>query len=216
MSNIFIIGSTGGVGSRLAPKLISAGHQVTGLHRQPEDANKLSQAGVTPTQGDIMEMIADDLATASKHCDTFVFSAGAAGSGQDRTSAIDGEGVRKMITAAQEHNIKRIYLVSVFMDAGRASETSDGFEHYMAVKREADIALTESGLDWLIVRPGRLVDDEGNGKVNAGYAIPYGTVARGNVASVLAELINQPQINHKIIELTDGETPVAEAVSQFH
>ena len=35
MSKVFIIGATGGVGSRLGPMLVEAGHDVTGLHRQP-------------------------------------------------------------------------------------------------------------------------------------------------------------------------------------
>ena len=36
MSKIFIIGATGGVGSRLGPMLVRAGHTVTALHRNRE------------------------------------------------------------------------------------------------------------------------------------------------------------------------------------
>ena len=212
MSKIFIIGATGGVGSRLGPLLVAAGHDVTGLHRKPEQADILETAGITPRLGDIMTMAAEDLAEFTRDCDVVVFSAGAAGSGLERTTAIDGEGVIKTIHAARANGIARVYLVSAFMDAGRAQPRKDGFEHYMKVKRQADNALAASELDWVILRPGTLVSEDGNGLVNAGLAICYGCVARGSVAKMLAAIIDAPAIRREIIELTDGDIPVPDAV----
>lgn len=77
MSNIFIFGATGEVGSRLGPMLVKAGHSVTELHREPEQAEYLENAGMTACLGDIMEMTADDLTYVAKHSDVIVFSAGA-------------------------------------------------------------------------------------------------------------------------------------------
>jgi uncharacterized protein YbjT (DUF2867 family) len=82
----------------------------------------------------------------------------------------------------------------------------------MKVKRQADNALVASELDWVILRPGTLVSEDGNGLVNAGLAISYDAVARGNVAKMLAALINAPTIRREIIELTDGDIPVQDAV----
>jgi uncharacterized protein YbjT (DUF2867 family) len=212
MSGIFIIGATGGVGSRLGPLLVEAGHDVTGLHRKPEQAETLENVGITPMLGDIITMTAGDLSNFTSDCDVIVFSAGAAGSGLERTTAIDGEGVIKAIHAARANGIARVYLVSAFMDAGRDQPRRDGFEHYMKVKRQADNALVASELDWVILRPGTLVSEDGNGLVNAGLAIPYGSVARGNVARMLAALIDAPMIRREIIELTDGDIPVQDAV----
>jgi hypothetical protein len=59
------------------------------------------------------------------------------------------------------------------------------------------------------------VDDAGSGKVTAGLAIPYGNVARDNVAAALVTLVEQPQVTHRIIELTDGTTPVEQAIAQL-
>ena len=212
MSKIFIIGATGGVGSRLGPLLVDAGHNVTGLHRKPEQADNLENAGITPRLGDIMTMTVEDLTEFTRDCDVVVFSAGAAGSGLERTTAIDGEGVVKTIHAARTNGIARVYLVSAFMDAGRDQPRKDGFEHYMKVKRQADNALAASELDWVILRPGTLVSEDGNGLVNAGLAITYGSVARGSVAKMLAALIDTPAIRREIIELTDGDIPVQDAV----
>ena len=68
MSNIFLIGATGGVGSRLSPKLVEAGHTVKGLHRKPEQADDLRKLGVEPILGNIIDMTADDIAGAMKGC----------------------------------------------------------------------------------------------------------------------------------------------------
>lgn len=212
MRNVFVIGATGGIGSRLCPMLVQSGHSVTGLHRQPEQAKTLEAAGVSPCCGDIIEMSEDDLIAATRQSDVIVFSAGAAGSGAERTRAIDGEGIDKVIAAAKMNKIPRIYLVSVFMDSRREQPRKDGYEHYISMKRQADNTLVASGLDWVILRPGRLQDDKGSGRVRANHAIPYGTVARDNVAGFLTALIDTPAIRREIIELTDGDTPIREAV----
>ncbi|MCZ4297254.1 SDR family oxidoreductase [Henriciella marina] len=213
MADIVIIGATGGVGSRLIPMLVRRGHSVTGLHRKDEQAGDLKDAGATPAKGDLMEMSADDFAAVIKGADAVVFSAGAAGSGAERTSMIDGQGPVKLIEAARATGVKRIYLVSVFPDAGRDRDIGEGFEHYMREKKQADAALTASGLDYVIIRPGTLKDGDGDGHVAAGRALTYGDVARGNVAAFIAELIDTPEIRQDIFELTDGDVPVDVAVS---
>lgn len=213
MSTIFIIGATGGVGHRLSPILVKAGYKMIGLHRKPEQAEALREAGISPVKGDFIDMSADDLAKVMTGADIVIFSAGAAGSGLDRTTAIDGEGPAKVISAMKQLDIRRFYLVSAFPEAGRGKEPRPGFEHYMKMKKQADADVVASGLDWVILRPGTLLHEDADDRVNAGLAIPYGTVKRGNVAAFLAELIETPAINREIIELTDGDTPVLEAVS---
>lgn len=212
---IFLIGATGGVGHRLLPMLHARGHRIVGLHRKPEQSAGIASAGGIPVPGDIIGMTVDDLVTAAKGCDVIVFSAGAAGSGLDRTTAIDGDGPIKAMEAARRLGISRFYIVSAFPDAGRRGERNDRFEHYMAEKKRADVAVAASDLDWVILRPGTLVHEDGDGRVTLGPAIPYGNVARGNVALVLAELIERPQIRREIVELTDGTTPADEAVSRL-
>jgi len=82
----------------------------------------------------------------------------------------------------------------------------------MRVKRKADNALVASGLEWVILRAGTLISKDGDGLINANLAIPYGPVARGNVAATLAALIETPEIRREIIELTDGNIPVQDAI----
>lgn len=215
MARIFLIGATGGVGSRLHPLLVEAGHEVTGLHRKPEQGDTLAGSGVTPVMGDLMELDAKGFAERIRGHDVVVFSAGAAGSGLDRTTRIDGDAPSLVLEAMRAEGLRRLYLVSVFPEAGRDREPSEGFEHYMREKKRADVAVAKTDLDWVIVRPGTLKDRDGDGLVAAGLALDYGDVARGNVARTLAALVDEPLVSREIIELTDGDEPAQEAVRRL-
>lgn len=215
MARIFIIGVTGGIGHRLAPLLLANGHQVTGLHRKPEQADNLRNAGITPVLGDLMELTAETLAPLIRGHDIVVFSSGAAGSGLDRTTRIDGDGPGHVVAAMKQEGISRLYLVSAFPEAGRGRDPNPRFEHYMTEKKRADADVAASDADWVILRPGTLLHEDQDGRVNAGFAIPYGTVKRGNVAQFLAKLIETPEIRREILELTDGGTEISEAVNRI-
>ena len=215
MSNVFVIGATGKIGKRLSPMLVSAGHNVTGLSRSSANDNWYQQNQVASVNGDIIDISVEELSDLMAGHDVVVFSAGAAGSGLDRTQAIDGDGPVKVIEAMKRNNIRRLYLVSAFPEAGRKKDLGEGFEFYMEVKKQADAEVAATSLDWVIVRPGTLLDEEGDGAVSLGKAIPYGTVKRGNVAKVLAILIDLPLIRREIIELTDGDEAVDVALSNF-
>lgn len=216
MTQVFIVGGAGNIGRRLAQQLSTRGHRALALHRSAEQTATLQQLGATPVQGNLLELDEAALAQLMAGSEVVVFSAGAGGKGgPEMTNAIDGRGLELAVAAAKRANVRRFLLVSAFPEAGRGRQVSDTFENYMAVKKQADVHLAESGLDWVIVRPGTLVDTPGTGKVRAGLAIPYGNVPRDDVAATLLELVERPAVNRVIIELTEGDTPVGDAVEQF-
>lgn len=215
MSRIFFIGATGGVGHRLLPLLIEQGHQVTALHRKPEQADTLAKQGATPVLGDMMTLGKSDYTRLLKGHDTILFSAGAAGSGKERTGKIDGETPPLLAEAGEEVGVKRFYLVSAFPESARNGNLGEGFEYYMKVKKEADAKLVKSSLDWVILRPGTLLNEEADDKVCLDYALTYGQVKRGNVANTLAALIARPSISRQILELTDGDESIGHAVQRI-
>lgn len=210
---VFVIGAAGGVGRRLAGRLCARGDQVTGMHRRPEQAEVIAATGATPRSGDL---ITDSVATLSgllEGHDAVVFSAGAHGTGMDQTTLIDGRGLEKSADAAAAAGVRRFVLVSAFPEAGRGADRGERFEHYMRVKKTADAYLVRTGLDWLIVRPGTLRDEPGDGLVSAGPALEYGLVRRDNVAAFIAAALAEPRLTREIVELTDGTTPVSDAVA---
>lgn len=212
---VFQIGAAGGVGRPLARLLIARGDRATGMHRDPAQAGRIAQTGATPVLGDLITDGVADLAALMAGHDAVVFSAGAHGTGMDQTSLIDGAGLEKAVAAASDAGISRFVLVSVFPDAARGKGLGEGFEHYMRVKKTADVFLTHTGLDWVIVRPGTLRDEPGDGLVTAGPAVEYGEVRRDNVAAFIDAALHEPSLNHAIVELTDGSTPVAAAVAEL-
>ena len=208
---VFQIGVAGGVGRRLARILVERGDEVTGMFRDPAQSDAVAALGATPVSGDLINDSVDELAHKMAQHDAIVFSAGAHGTGRDKTTLIDGRGLQKAADAARLAGIKRFVLVSVFPDAGRAGERNEGFEHYMAVKKQADVYLVGTDLDWIIVRPGTLTDGPGDGLVTAGPAIAYGDIRRDNLAAFIAEALHTEGSSRVIIEVTDGSTPVREA-----
>ena len=213
---VFSIGAAGGVGRRLVARLHEQGHVVTGMHRGGGGQEAVVRdAGGTPVLGDLVADAASALAERLAGHDAVVFSAGAHGTGADLTTAIDGEGLAKAVEAATLAGVRRFVLVSVFLDAGRDQPRSEGFEHYLRVKRAADVRLAASDLDWLIVRPGTLVDEPGTGRVSAGASIAYGSVPRDDVAAFLAAALLAPHLNRTIVELTAGDVPVEDAVARL-
>ncbi len=216
MKNVFIVGGSGKIARRLAQQLSARGYTPLSLHRHAEQAEELKALGSSPVHGDLLELNVTELAQLMAGSDVVVFSAGAGGKGgPEMTNAIDGRGLKLTVAAAQKAGVRRFLLVSAFPEASRGKQVSETFENYMAVKKRADVHLAESDLDWVIVRPGILLDDPGTGKVRAGLAIPYGDVARDDVAAALVEIIERPEVSRTIIELTQGDTPVDQAIQRL-
>ncbi len=216
MKIVFIVGGAGKVGRRLVRQLVERGHQPIGLHRRPEQAEALGLLGAIPVFGSLLDLDMYSMSQLMSGSDIVVFSAGAGGKGgMEMTNAIDGRGLELTVAAAKLSGIQRFLLVSAFPEAARGKKMSDTFENYLAVKKLADACLSETDLDWVILRPGTLQDLPGTGKVRAGPAIPYGSVSRDDVAATLVELIERPEVSRVIIELTEGKTPVDEAIRKL-
>ncbi|MFF7546462.1 NAD(P)H-binding protein [Streptomyces canus] len=210
--NVFIIGITGGIGGLLAQKLRSRGDTVHGLVRRDGQQAELATRGVVARVGDLSSMTVEQLAAAFGDVDVIVFSAGSNGGSKEVTTAIDGDGVVKAIEAAGRAGVERFALVSVLPESWRERDLGEEVEYYFAVKKGADIALSRSDLNWLILRPSLLLDGPGTGTVSLGPAEFHGEITRDDVAATLAELLHEPRIGRQILELNTGSTPIAEAV----
>jgi len=163
----FIIGIAGGTGSRVAALLAARGDQVSGLCRRPEQIAALRAVGAGAVLGDVAILSEQELGSAASGADVLVFTAGAGEQDSDSMiDAVDGDGVSKAIAAARSAGISRLLLVSVFPEAWRGTDMPKSFEHYMAVKKRADVELVHSGLDWVILRPSSLTGDPGTGRVS--------------------------------------------------
>ena len=215
MAKVLIIGASGETGSRAAMQLIAKGDSVIGLSRGLTQSTALSALGVIPVSGDLVTSSIEQFAEIMTGCDAVIFAAGASGGGMEMTDLVDGQGVVKSAKAAALAGVDQFLLVSAFPDAWRERRMPDDFEHYMFVKRQADVFLVGTTLNWVIVRPGTLLNDVGTGLVRMGLAIPYGDVSRDDVAAVLVELIHRPTVSRVILELTNGRQTIHEALANL-
>ncbi|MGN7949347.1 NAD(P)-binding oxidoreductase [Microbacterium sp. 22215] len=210
---IFQIGAAGNIGRRLSPILVERGDEVTGMHRSPEQATTISDSGAKPVTGDLISDSVESLAAKMAGHDAVVFSAGAHGTGREKTTLIDGKGLEKAADAARLAGATRFVLVSAFPESERSKGLGDDFEHYMRTKKTADVYLAATDLDWVIVRPGMLTEAPGGGRVSAGIAVEYGSVSRDDVAAVIDAVLHDALVNRLIIEVTEGTVPVSDAVA---
>lgn len=87
---------------------------------------------------------------------------------------------------------------------------------YMEAKFAADKALItgngERKLDYTIVRPGRLSEDAGTGKVVAGKVHLAASIPREDVARVVIECLKQPKTVGLAFDVVGGDVSIEEAV----
>lgn len=210
--NVFILGISGGIGGLLAQKLSSRGDTVQGLVRRPDQRAELEKRGFDIRVGDLSSMTMEALAGTFGQSDTIVFSAGSNGGSREVTRTVDGEGVEKAIRAACHAGVERFALVSVLPESWRERDLGEDVEYYFAVKKAADIALSRTRLDWLILRPSLLIDGPGVGSVSLGPAALHGQITREDVAETLAEVIHERRIGRQILEVNTGPVPIEQAV----
>jgi uncharacterized protein YbjT (DUF2867 family) len=207
---IVIAGGHGKIALLLARQLAEAGHEPIGLIRNPKHANDLITAGATPVVLDLEQSTVQDVADVLLGADAAVFAAGAGeGSGNDRKFSLDRDGAILLADAALEAGVTRLIVISsVGADAYDAT-SDDPFQVYLRAKGEADAAVRERDLDWTIVRPVRLTDEPGTGRISVDRS--GGSIPRADVAGVVVELLGGAAVR-KVIEVSAGELGVAEAL----
>jgi uncharacterized protein YbjT (DUF2867 family) len=216
MSRIAIVGGHGQVALHLLHVLRRSDHTPVALVRKEEYRAGLEDRGAEVRLLDIERQGASEFAGAFEGCDAVVFAAGGGPDGNiERKRTVDLEGSLKSIEGARQAGIARFVQVSAIgVDDPLPAGTGDVWKAYVEAKRDADAALRDSGLEWTILRPGRLTDDPATGLVSLGVDVSRGDVTRADVAAVLAAVLDADGTIGKQWNLVNGETPVDVAVRQ--
>lgn len=210
---VAIAGAHGKIARRLARLLSAQGDQVRGLIRNPDHAGDVEADGARPVVCDLESASVDEIAGAIEGADAVVFAAGAGpGSGAARKLTMDRDGAVKLLDAARVAGIERYVIVSS-VGAENPPGGDEVFALYLQAKAEADEAVAASDRVWTIVRPGRLTDDAGEGRVRVASE-PFRTdVARDDVAAVLAAVLHEPRTAGAVLYVGAGDEPVGDAVA---
>jgi uncharacterized protein YbjT (DUF2867 family) len=215
---IVIAGGHGKVALLLEHILAGRGDQAVGLIRNPAHVADVQKAGAEAVLCDLEAASAGDVAVLLSGADAVVFAAGAGpGSGARRKDTVDLAASVLMADAAGRAGVRRFVQVSS-MGAGQPPRpgSDEVWAAYITAKTAAEADLRARNLDWTILRPGGLTDAPATGKIRlAAPPVPGGTVPRADVAAVIAALLDNPDTRHQTLELTGGDSPIAEAVQSF-
>ncbi|KAI4176584.1 MAG: hypothetical protein LQ343_000875 [Gyalolechia ehrenbergii] len=168
-----------------------------------------------------------------KSTDYVVWSAGSGGKGgPTRTQAIDRDSCIHFIRAATQCGSITKFLQVSYLGSRRnkapwwtdqewaeSQEVNNGvLKQYYPAKLAADESLA-AAVSWskgtlrgIVLRPGRLTDDEGKGKVSLGKTEARGSISRNDVAAVAAQLLDSDYSGW--IDLLEGDEPIADAVKR--
>ncbi|TCD60266.1 hypothetical protein EIP91_010445 [Steccherinum ochraceum] len=234
-SVVSIVGGHGKIALRLARVLSSSGsHKVHSIIRSQDHAQDIKATAANP----VVMSLEDD--PAAKFTEFFeqtktnvvVFSAGAGGKGgPERTKKVDYEGAVKIFDAIEgvTGEKPRLILVSAVdnrdlsivpdhytaKDVEASKSVHEGaLKNYYHWKYEADKDLVKrTAFQWTILRPGFLLDDAGLGTAHIGKSNLDATqIARDDVATALAVLVDRPDAAGLSLDMTSGKTPIAEGI----
>lgn len=214
MTRIAIVGGHGQIAQLLISELVAKGHQPVALVRKAEQVEELEGLGAEAALLDIEQDSAEDFAAAFAGADAVVFAAGGGADGDiDRKKSVDLGGSLKSIEGATTAGVKRFVQVSVInADKPVPDDTEPVWRAYMEAKRDADTALRDSDLDWTIIRPGGLTDDDATGRVALAPEVERAEVTRADVAAVLAAALEDPRTIGQQWTLTNGDVAIADAI----
>lgn len=209
---VAIAGAHGKIALRLTALLSARGDAVTGLIRNPDHASDVRAAGGDPVVCDLEQASEEQIAAAVGDADAVVFAAGAGpGSGAARKLTMDRDGAIKLLRATGA-GAPRYVMVSA-IGAERPPDDEEVFSVYLRAKAQADAALIDSERDWTIVRPGRLTDDPGSGRVRIESAGFSGEIPRDDVAALLVAVLADPSASRQILYVNGGDQPIADALA---
>ncbi len=202
-----ISGGSGKTGFRVAEEALKNNINVRLLVRKD---SIIPKSLLNQEKAEISLSAPSSLDTALDGCDSLVIATGARPN-IDLTGPckIDSRGVDQQVQSCKRKGIKRIVLVSSLC-AGKLIHPLNLFGLILIFKRLGERKLETSGLDWTIIRPGGLNENEEN--LNTQY-INYtsanqqeeGSIPRRLVAKSCIEALKTKESIGKILEITSNE-----------
>lgn len=214
---VAIIGANGKVGRIITQKMSDAADfDPTAIIRKEEQKAHFDSIGV-PVIVESIENSEKDISKALSGFDAMVFTAGSgAKTGYDKTMEVDLYGAIKCINVAMDNGVNRFIMVSAsFSD--EPTKWPSAMRPYYIAKHLADKELTRSGLDYTILRPVRLTDDEEEGKImiNTDANKLNKEIPRSAVAETVLQVLSNKSTYGKVMEMSEGEREIGEAIDRF-
>ena len=211
--DVVIAGGHGAIARRLTRLLVARGDRVRALIRNPDHVDDVRADGAEPVLVDLELATPDQLAIQITGADSVVFAAGAgSGSGPERKLTVDRDGAIKLLRAAKRAGAQGYVMVSSG-GAEAPPEDDEVFSVYLRAKAAADEAVMASPLDWVVIRPGTLSDENGTGKVKLSGEPPAGSITRDDVAALAAAALADSDLSQRLLYAANGKETIATALA---
>lgn len=192
---VLVFGATGTTGSAVVERALECGYAVTAFVRNP-DKVATRHPDLSVVQGDVLDPAAVERVV-PEH-DVVVSTLGAGLNGKVRA-----EGTLNIIRAMEKANVRRFVSQST-LGIGDSRNNLNAYWKYvmfgLLLRRayadhvQQERYITQSHLDWTIVRPGALIDGERTGTYRHGFASTAKNLALEiSIADVADFMVQQVQ-----------------------
>ncbi|MDM8159601.1 SDR family oxidoreductase [Labilibaculum sp. K2S] len=203
--NVLVAGANGTTGRIVINLLVkSETYRPIAMVRKQDQKEYFEKENVTTVLADLEE----DLSDAVKNAHKVIFAAGSKGK---NVLGVDQEGAKRLIDAAKDERAGKFVILSA-MGADDPSRNKD-LQAYLEAKKNADDYLCASGLDYSIVRPGHLTDEDGSGKIQLEKRFENsGKISRADVAKTLVDVLEDGVMQNQFFEILAGDMSIEKAV----
>ncbi|WP_413402711.1 SDR family oxidoreductase [Pseudoalteromonas sp. KJ71-7] len=210
MSKTLIIGASGQIGKMATKLLLENEQNVVALVRDKSKLHDLDSPFLSIVEQDLE----GDFSNAINGCDQVIFAAGSGGStGTDKTVLIDLWAATRAATYSKKQGVKHFIMVSS-IGADDPDAIQSDLKPYLVAKHMADRHLINSGLNYTIVRPGSLTNENASKLISTERPKDRdkAIISRENVAHVLFTIATEQGSNRCIFEVFDGDKPIKAAI----
>ncbi|MDT8380897.1 MAG: SDR family oxidoreductase [Brevefilum sp.] len=207
--NILIVGATGKTGRIIVQKMLDRGDQPRVFVRDQALAENLFGGNVQAIIGDVRQN--ESLLPAMDGIDTVISAIGSRTPvGKNCPKRVDYQGVENMVQAAVGAGVRRFILISSIA-VTKPGHPMNCFGKVLEYKLKGEDILRNSGMDYLVIRPGGLKDTAGGKKsliLDQGDHI-MGTISRSDVAALCLFALDYPgelRLTFEAVE-SDDEGP---------
>lgn len=209
---VLVIGANGQIGKQVIELLKASEHHTPiAMVRKEEQVQQFHQLGIQAVLADLEESVTE-LKNVMKDAGAVVFTAGSGGkTGPDKTLTIDLDGAVKSVEAAELAKVDRFVIVSA-IQAHNRENWHPPIKPYFVAKHYADRAVMQSNLKYTIIRPGKLTNEPGTGKVTIASDLERHTISRADVAKVIVEVLEAKNTYFKGFDVISGQNTIENAV----
>ena len=216
--SVLVVGATGQTGRHIVSELVAKQIPVKVLVRDLEKAREILPNEVELLKGDVLE--SDTIRAAIADCNSLICATGASPSFDfTQPYRVDYQGTKNLVDIARENQLDRFIIVSSLC-VSKFFHPLNLFWLVLYWKKQAEEYLKKSGLNYTIVRPGGLKNEDNNDNIVMCGAdtLFEGSIPRQKVAKVCVESLSQPAAKNRIVEIIakpDAEAKTWEQLFSF-